>query len=67
MVSPGLQNWSPVPEGNSEQGLDTGAQVLTRLGPVAQRIFSRTGNYLLTVPAISFLIAFRHYMNATSG
>jgi len=39
MVSPGLQDWSPVPEGNSEQGLDTGAQVLTRPGPVARRIY----------------------------
>jgi len=27
MVFPGLQNWSPVAEGNSEQGLGTGAQV----------------------------------------
>ena len=39
MVSPGLQNWSPVLEGKSEQGLGTGAQVLKRPGPVARRIF----------------------------
>ena len=44
MVSPGLQDWSPVPEGNSEQGLDTGAQVLTRLwagGPANLERFYR--------------------------
>ena len=41
MVSPGLQDWSPVPEGNSEQGLDTGAEVLTRPGLVARRISLR--------------------------
>ena len=38
MVSSGLQDWSPVPEGNSEQGLGTGAQALTRAGPVAERV-----------------------------
>ena len=31
----GLQDWSPVPEGNSDQGLGTGAGDLTRCGPVA--------------------------------
>ena len=39
MVSHGLQNWSPVPEGNSEQEQETSAEVLTRPGPVARRIF----------------------------
>ena len=42
MVSPGLQNWSPVPEGNSEQGLDTGAEVLTRLWAGGPANFRRT-------------------------
>ena len=35
----GLQDWSPVPEGNSDQGLGTGALALTRRGPEARRFF----------------------------